>query len=375
MNGARMKKRVIVFVASLGSGGAERVAVNVCGWLRDAGHHVCLLTLSSVAADFYPCPLGVTRVGLDLQGPSANPIAALVANLRRLAAVRRAVRSHHADVVLSLGDRTNVLMLLALLGIHCRKVISERADPVLEPLSRGWSLLRKLVYPTASLHVAQSVYVSNWLGQQFPGLPCAVIGNAAGDRPIMPVGSIERGAGEPLRLVAVGRLTRQKGIDLLLDAFAKARKVVEAPMKLDLVGDGDDRDALVRQVEALGLSGVVTFHGRLPDVQAWLRGADVFVLSSRWEGFPNVMIEAMSVGLPLIAARCQGGVDDILGDVPERYALDYPPGDVDALAGCMVRMAGDANLRKLLARCSLERAADYGPDRVAAAWRNAVEAI
>ena len=367
--------RVVVFLSSLSSGGAERVAVRVCGWLRDAGHDVCLLTLSGVSTDFYACPEGVTRQALDMQGASGNPITALFANVRRLLAIRRVVRSFHADVVLSLGDRSNVLMLLALIGMYCRKVISERADPVLEPLSRGWSLLRKLAYPMASLHVSQSSYVSDWMRQRFPGVPCRVIGNA-GDA-VTDAGTAscrDPGERERLRLITVGRLSKQKGIDILLDACSQALGRSRVKFELVIVGDGEDRDALAAQAAELRLGNSVRFLGRLHDVHAQLVSSDVFVLPSRSEGFPNSMIEAMSVGLPVIAARCRGGVEDILGDACGRqYALDFPPGDAEALAERIVRIVEDANLRRRLGACSRERAADYRPDRIAALWRDVVE--
>lgn len=365
-------KRVIVFVASLGSGGAERVAVRVSGWLRDAGHNVCLLTLSSTDTDFYACPDGVQRIGLDLLAPSRGLPGAIVANFRRLRAVRRAVRVHRAQVMVGLGDRSNVLMLLATLGLRVRKLISERADPVRQPLSRGWTLLRWLTYPFASMHVSQSNYVSEWLKQRFPALPCRVIGNA-GDAAQEVALEPRRATGGPLRLIAVGRLTRQKGLDLLLDACARALPGCSIPLQLLIVGDGEDRAALQAQVARLGLGDAVQFVGRVHNVHQRLQAADVFVLPSRWEGFPNVMIEAMAVGLPVIAARCRGGVEDILGSEQGQYALDFPPEDTAALADCIIRIAEDAALRQQLARQALVRAADYSPARIAAAWCAAVE--
>lgn len=379
MNAASGKqKRVVVFVASLGSGGAERVAVRICGWLRDAGHEVCLLTLSGAANDFYAYPQGVVRRALDMQQASGNAFVALLANIRRLLSVRRAVRSFRADVVLSLGDRTNVLMLLALAGLRCRKVISERADPVLEPLSRGWSLLRRLAYPMASLHVSQSQYISEWVSRNFPGMATVVIGNASSIQSDGVSRNVVRQRdgveGTPVRLITVGRLSKQKGIDLLLDAFAQARTMASRSIVLNLVGDGEDRAALMRQSEVLGLNGSVRFVGRVSDVGEWLCESDICVLPSRSEGFPNAMIEAMACGLPVIAARCRGGVEDVLVGADGMCALDFPPGDTGKLAQCIVRMVEDDELRARLAQASMMRAADYGIERISAAWRAVVEA-
>ena len=371
MNGG---KRIVVFVASLGTGGAERVAARVCGWLCDAGHVVCLLTLSGVESDFYPCPAGVQRLGLDLQAPSGSLVGAILANLKRWRAVRKAVMDHRADVVLSLGDRSNVLMLLATLGMRCRKVISERADPVLQPLSRGWHLLRRWSYPMATLHVSQSSYASTWIRAHFPSLQCKVIGNA-GDLEVDALDPVP-GAGdqELVRILAVGRLSCEKGVDLLLRAMALARHRTKVTLQLHVAGDGEDRSALVAQAADLKLGDSVRFLGRVRDIRQVLLDADVFVMPSRWEGFPNAMIEAMALGLPVITARCKGGVEDILDTGAEPCALDFPPGDIEAMANRMVQLAEDAELRHLLAARGLKRAADYSPARIAKAWCTAIEA-
>lgn len=365
-------KRVVVFVSGLGSGGAERTAVHICGWLLAAGHEVSLLTLSAEQADFYKTPEGVFRTGLDLQRPSHGLIAPVLANFRRWLAVRRYVRARGANVVLSLGDRSNVLMLLATLGVDCRKIISDRTDPVSAPLTRGWGLLRRVAYPLATLHIAQSKYVVAWIDENFPGLCSTVIGNAA---TMTSSGGVRADSdrSRPFELIAVGRLTRAKGIDLLLKSFALARNETDRELRLTLVGDGEDRAALEDHAKEMGLGCDVRFAGRVPDVATWLCKADAYVLSSRWEGFPNALIEAMAVGLPVIAARCRGGVEDILGDEKERYGLEFSPGNVEELADCIVRMAMDDELRQRLARCALERAADYSSERVASAWREVVE--
>ena len=366
------RKRVVVFVSSLASGGAERVAVRVCGWLLEAGHEVCLLTLSSIETDFYETPPGVLRVGLGLQQASRTRISAVLANIRRAFAVRNAVRRHHADVVVCFGDRNNVLMLLATMGVACRKIISERADPVADPLSRGWSILRKVCYPMASLHVSQSAYVSEWITRHFPSLPCQIIGNT-GDLVMVQADVPERKFGSPIRFIAVGRLTRQKGIDLLLQAFSLAIEKSSVSIQLVIVGDGEDREALITLADTLGIRGKVEFLGRSHQVRAQLELSDVFVLSSRYEGFPNVMIEAMTMGLPVIAARCPGGVEDILDNADGPFFLDYSSEDVMTLAKHMLLLATDENLRDRLGLNSLRRAADYSPERISKSWLAVVD--
>lgn len=372
MNQNVRPRRVIVFVSSLGSGGAERVAVRVCGWLSDAGHDVCLLTLSSTDSDFYQCPPYVRRVGLSLQRPSRSPATAVLANLSRLVALRKAVRSHGADSVVSLGNRCNVLMLLATMGLGCRKIISERDDPVRNPLSRGWSVIRRLVYPMAALHVSQSSYVSGWLKQKFPRLSCVVIGNTAGSTSLDSRGAANIGLGKCLKIIAVGRLTRQKGFDLLLQAFARAKDEAGASIRLSIVGDGEDFTSLRSLSSKLGLDGMVEFHGQQQDVGAYLSASDIFVLSSRWEGFPNVLIEAMSSGLPAIVSNCSGGVRDIIDGMPGDCAFLFEPGDVDGLKELIIRLTRDRDLLRRASSASIVRAQDYSEAYISSAWISAI---
>jgi glycosyltransferase involved in cell wall biosynthesis len=369
--------RVVVFVSGLGAGGAERVAVRICSWLRDANHEVCLLTLSSNDANFYSCPAGVRRVALDLLHPSRGPVHALWNNWERFRAVRAAVLAHGADVVISLGDRSNVLILIALIKYRCRKIISERGDPIRQPLSFGWAILRRFAYPMASKHVSQSNYVSKWLHRRFPKLPCVVIGNTAG-RSTTDWRSVTRPmceTGQPLRLIAVGRLTQEKGMDLLVSAFDAARISCNVPIELRIIGEGERKDELLKQAGALGLlNETVFFVGKVDDVWSQLQASDIFVMPSLCEGFPNVMVEAMAAGLPVIASRCQGGVEDVLRGVPEIDALAFPPGDGAALSESIVRLANSRDLRQKLSLAGVNRANEYSPELIAENWRQVVEA-
>jgi glycosyltransferase involved in cell wall biosynthesis len=309
---------------------------------------------------------------LGLQSASSGPLNSIAANVERARAVRKAIGDHCADVVLSLGDRCNVLMLLSTVGLRSRKIISERADPILQPLSTGWNLLRRLAYPMATLHISQSNYASAWIRERFPSLPCLVLGNAG---ELDPDGTGREASSHDstgVRLIAVGRLTRQKGFDLLLAAMAMAGSRTQAPLQLVVAGEGEERQALLARSEELALN--VRFLGRVTDVRRALLDADIFVMPSRWEGFPNAMVEAMTLGLPVIAARCKGGMEDVLNGSADPCALDFPPGDVTALADQIVRLAGDAELRSRLGSQGRLRAADYSPARVAAAWCEVVEA-
>ena len=157
--------------------------------------------------------------------------------------------------------------------------------------------------------------------------------------------------------IAAGRLHHVKGFDDLLRAFARLRESLDA--RLIILGEGKERGALERLVAELGLQDAVQLPGRVASLAPWMARADLFVLSSRREGLPAVLIEALAIGLPVVATRCPSGPDEILED--GRWGTLVPVGDVEALATAMAQAlrqpAADREGRRArAAEFSLERA-------------------
>lgn len=160
-------------------------------------------------------------------------------------------------------------------------------------------------------------------------------------------------------IVAVGRLHPVKGFDVLLDAFSILRDAL--PARLLILGEGRSRAVLERQVRRLGLGPDVAMPGRVDDVQGWLSRSDLFVLSSRSEGFGNVLVEAMCAGTRIVSTNCPGGPAEILAQ--GRYGRLVPAGDPAALAAAMLaalaegRPSPDA-LRERAEQFSTQQAVD-----------------
>ena len=138
------------------------------------------------------------------------------------------------------------------------------------------------------------------------------------------------------RFVSVGRLSRQKGHDVLLRAFAKVHAAVPRAT-LVIIGNGPEEEALRQLSSTLGLDAHVTFTGYLADPSPYLQSSDCFVLASRWEGFALVLVEAMSLGLPLVATDCEFGPSDIISD--DRIGRVARTEDADDLAAAMLAQA------------------------------------
>ena len=172
----------------------------------------------------------------------------------------------------------------------------------------------------------------------------------------------------PFRFLFAGRHERQKGLDLLLEATAKLRDAPRDPFVVDILGEGSLTAALRARAHDLGLDGVVRFRGALPraGVVAAFRGSDAFVLPSRSEGFPIVLLEAWAAGLPVIATAV-GGVPHVA--VPGTAQL-VPPEDPAALADAMASMMSDTEERATIAECGFGLARDrYSWDSIAREYR------
>ncbi len=159
-------------------------------------------------------------------------------------------------------------------------------------------------------------------------------------------------------LAFAGRITAQKSLEVALEALAHAGGVT-----LLLAGEGEERPGLERRTAELGLAGRVRFLGPLPreGVLELFRAADAALLSSSWENFPHVVVEALAVGTPVISTGT-GGVAEVVGD--GRNGLLVPPGDAEALAGAIQRYFADDELRARLRAAAAGSVAGYAPERI-----------
>lgn len=332
-------------------------------WEGD-GREITVITLSGRESDFFALAEGVERVALDLQRPSRSISDALRQVARRVSALRRMVRRARPDVVLAFGDQTNVLTLLALFGTRTRVVVAERSAPGHQRLGWPWEPLRRLLYHRARAVVTQTEGAADYFRRL--GLTPEVIPNPV-SRPGAPAVSDRRSI-----VLAVGRMTREKGFDVLLRAFAGVAEDFPA-WSLRLVGDGPLRAELEELRVDLGLSPAqVVFAGRLEDVEREYRQGAVFALASRYEGFPNALCEAMAHGCAVVATRSPHGAEDIVRQ--EENGLLVPADDVGALSAALRRLMSSPPLRLALGAAAAELPDRLELPRIAERWLQLLDA-
>ena len=325
-------EHVALFLPSLRGGGAERVMVNLAGAFTKAGVKVDLVVaeaegpyLAEVPPDVRLVDLRASRVAFSLPGlvrylreerpwtlvsamDHANLIAIWARDLARVPV--RIVVSVHNTLSRSLAQARNARARLIPLGI---RLFYPRAEAVVA-VSQGVAedLARLTGLPRESIHVVYN-----------PVLTPELFAKAE-----EPLDDPWFAPGEPPVILAVGRLTKQKDFQTLVRAFALVRK--GRPARLMILGEGEERPGLEALVRDLDLTGDVALPGFVENPYKYMKRASVFVLSSRYEGLPTVLIEAMACGAPVVSTDCPSGPSEILEG--GKWGRLVPVGRADLLA-------------------------------------------
>ena len=356
-----------IVLPTLFGGGSERVATDLANYWTSGGRQVSLITIDAISGERYPLDARIQQIGLGLFRNSPSFAAALWNNRLRVSRLRHAIRERGVAQVVSFTDITNITTLLACRRLNVEVIVCERTDPRHHRLGRLWSTLRAQTYGRASAIVVQTHAVAEWAKAQGWNCPVYVIPNAA------PVpdeshrsgvsGSIARHA-----VVALGRLSHEKGFDLLIEAFARVA-ASHSDWDLRIYGEGNERAALTSLAQQHGIGDRVSLAGWTQQTDAALRDADIFVLPSRYEGFPNALLEAMAIGLPCISFDCDSGPRDIIR--PGVDGLLVQREDVTQLAGALHQLMSDNGFRRRLSEKASEVTQRFSRDRFYRRW-NAV---
>ncbi len=330
------ERRIALLIPNLACGGAERVMLTLAKGFLQRGYQVDLLLLRAEGELMDSVPEKVKVVAFGKRKPR-QIIFPLVSWLR----------AHRPAVLLSslsqLAWVASIACRLSRTATRCvcreENTLSKVLDTVnpLQAWLRLWLLRhccagRPFICP--SLQAAEDLAQN--LGASVPQIrmiPNPVIDSDFILRVRDEVGHPWFASGNHKVILAVGRLHRQKGFDSLLDAFAQVW-VRRKDARLLILGEGDERSALEQQRHRLGLDGVVEMPGYVANPLPYMAKADVFVLSSRWEGLGNVLIEALACGTRVVATDCPSGPREILEH--GRYGRLVPPGDPTTLANALV---------------------------------------
>ena len=336
--------QIAFLLPHLGMGGAEKVLVQLAHEFSRRGLNIDFVLFKAEGPLLDLLPPEVRIIDFD-QPNSYLCLPKLVQYLRR----------EKPDVLLSTLELSSFLALLARtlsrvntrIAIRIAVTISHHSRTKIKKL-----LEKKLIawlYPKAD----RIIFVSKGVAQDFRSFTSltarqgVVIYNPIitpqlfldADQPVdHPFLQTE----QPNLVLGVGRLTEQKGFDILIRAFARLRKT--RPLKLIILGEGEQCLNYESLINSLDLSVDIDLPGQVINPYAYMRQAEVFVLSSRWEGLPGTLIQALACGAPVVSTNCPSGPDEILNN--GKYGHLVPVGDEEALADAIGKVLDSKDIRK-----------------------------
>jgi len=365
-------QRVLVVISSLGGGGAERVVTDLCEYLAKEGRHVTLLTLSGEDKDVYRLSNRVSRVRIEIRRTSNSIFQTLRNAVWHIQKIKLTIQSCQPDVVISFIDQTNVRVLLSLINTNIPAIVSERIHPAYHDIGKIWKIARRLTYPFAQALVVQTSDVRDWASKYYKQKCIYVIPNAFRSQRFGNMTRSKTSLLKPSLILAVGRLNRQKGFDLLIEAFRRS-ELAEQNWHLAILGEGPERDALESQINSASFNNAVSLPGFVQHIAEWYAKADMFILSSRYEGFPNALLEAMQYSLPCIAFDCPSGPSDIIDH--GKNGLLVPPQNLEALKNALIQLAQSPELRSEFGKNGTEVNQSFSPETVYRKWSQIIDKV
>ena len=297
-------KQIVFIISSLKGGGAERV-VSLLANLFIREYSVTIILLSNEEV-FYKLNKNIKIVKLDLSKKSNSICSKVLNNYHRINKLKNAIKQEKADIVISFMTQTNILSIIATKSIGKKILISERTNYNFLK-SKIWIFLRKFIYRFSDALIVQSDYDKNKYNFH---KNIKVIFNPL---KILPIKRERDNI-----ILAVGRVDYLKGYDRLINIYSK----LSTDWKLIIVGEGNQRKNIESLISELNLEGRVILEGRKNNIEEYYARAKIFALSSRMEGFPNVLAEAMGHGCACIAFDCLTGPRDIIDDGINGYLVE-----------------------------------------------------
>lgn len=326
-------KRIIIVTRAMTAGGAERVIAQLSNYFVSQ-NIICEIITMNKSEIMYDLD---SKVVCSAIGRKSNN--KIIDRFLRYSLLRKTIKSKSPDVVLSLPEDTGIYVILSLIGTGIPVYVSERNNPWVMPDVKLTRILRRIAYPFAKGIIFQTDMAKSFFSRNIQR-KSVVLANPVD---VTRIPEQFNGTREKT-IVAAGRLEKQKNFPLLIETFSEFVKK-HTDYKLYIYGEGRLRSDLETLVENLDLCDKVFLLGRKSNLLELMNSASVFVLSSDYEGIPNVLLEAMCMGMPVISTDCpSGGPRELIKN--GQNGLLVPVNDKKKLLAAMEKCADNDNSKK-----------------------------
>ena len=347
--------KIVFVISSLDIGGAEKILTTLANHFDNIGHNITIIMTSS-NKPYFRLNSTINLVSIDTKSSNrVNNILLLISSLKR------EILLSEADIVISFMSEMNILALIASRLASKPIIVSERSAFDFLDIKPIWKKIRRVAYPFVNGLVVLTdadkdrySFVKNRYKIENP----LILKENHSD--------IKR---EKI-ILAVGRLNEVKGFDLLIKSFSKLNR---DGWRLLIAGEGSQRENLERLITSLDLSSTVELLGVVEDVEYYYKRASIFVLSSRTEGFPGVLCEAMGYGCAVTSFDCPSAPREIITDKKDGILVE--PQNIEKLTHTMQYLVDNPNIRKKLSTNAEKISQRLSIDMIGAKWFKLIDDV
>ena len=358
--------KCIFVIPRMGGGGAERVLANQANEFVAAGHDVTIMTIVG-GESFYALSEKVKYISANVKINRKNRIISMLSQMlgffKARAFFKKIIQAETPDIVFSQQRQADIICY-SIKGRHTqfKHICYEINDPFVR--SQATQKTLKKIYGKIQLLVCQSQAVADYYNNVSNRI---VIPN-----PINPALIPERGSIDYNKVVAVGRLDKQKNFSMLIEAFAQVLK--EKPSAyLQIYGEGPLHETLQNKIDLLHVGKSVELCGAKSEVLKYTCDAAEFVMSSDYEGMPNALLEAMAIGLPVVCTDFATGVAHEL--IGENNGIVVPVGDREAMARAVINILESPEKQSVICAQNRKDMTEFYNDKIMNRWLEAFENV
>lgn len=333
--------RIAFFISSMGLGGSERTVAALANEFIKHNDQVFVITIDSKPS-FYFLNSQVEFKNLNTLKESEGVFDAIINNSMTIHSMHKLLKNKHIDVVITFNITTLTTAILARALLKTKVIGTEMSNPFLSETNKAWKFAKRNISVFADGFIFQtkdsSGFYRDVLIKKSIVIPNAIFTQ---DIPTEIIKMSERDK----NICTVGRLEKVKGFDILIKAFNEFSRSHEG-YTLSIYGEGSERDNLQTIINDLQLTDKVFLHGKVSEVPQKIYKSCMFVLSSRYEGMPNALMEALACGLPCISTDCDFGPRELINH--GENGLLIPVDDSEALTAAMKTLAENSILSEKL---------------------------